>query len=124
MADPVTDPVAEHDARYGEEGAGPPEWARVRDRLARAGVAWFATTRRAWTHGHGTRSTEKDGLDLGAETRLTWGDARPKGFEPRRCCVTGSADTLGPPTTCQIASASSVNAAATRSAGRASTPRS
>ena len=32
MADPVTDPVAEHDARYGEEGAGPPEWARVRDR--------------------------------------------------------------------------------------------
>jgi len=25
MADPVTDPVAEHDARYGEEGAGPPE---------------------------------------------------------------------------------------------------
>jgi hypothetical protein len=26
MADPVTDPVAEHDARYGEEGAGPPEW--------------------------------------------------------------------------------------------------
>ena len=65
MADPVTDPVAEHDARYGEEGAGPPEWARVRDRLARAGVAWFTTTRRAWTHGHGTRSTEKDGLDLG-----------------------------------------------------------
>ena len=64
MADPVTDPVAEHDARYGEEGAGPPEWARVRDRLARAGVAWFTTTRRAWTHGHGTRSTEKDGLDL------------------------------------------------------------
>lgn len=90
----------------------------MRDRLARAGVAWFTTTRRAWTHGHGTRSTEKDGLDLGAETRLTWGDARPKGFEPRRCCVTGSADTLGPPTTCQIASASSVNAAATRSAGR------
>ena len=32
MADPVTDPVAEHDARYGEEGAGPPEWAQVRDR--------------------------------------------------------------------------------------------
>jgi hypothetical protein len=29
MADPVTDPVAEHDARYGEEDAGPPEWARV-----------------------------------------------------------------------------------------------
>lgn len=31
MADPVTDPVAEHDARYGEKGAGPPEpeWARV-----------------------------------------------------------------------------------------------
>ncbi|MGI5157507.1 hypothetical protein [Microbispora sp. CA-102843] len=25
MADPVTDPVAEHDARYGEEGAGPPD---------------------------------------------------------------------------------------------------
>jgi hypothetical protein len=45
MADPVTDPVAEHDARYGEEGAGPPEGARVRDRLARAGVAWFTTTR-------------------------------------------------------------------------------
>jgi len=41
----VTDPVAEHDARYGEEGAGPPEGARVRDRLARAGVAWFTTTR-------------------------------------------------------------------------------
>jgi hypothetical protein len=92
----MTDPVAESDARYGEEGAGPPEWARVRDRLARAGVAWFTTTRRAWTHGHGTRSTEKDGLDLGAETRLTWGDARPKGFEPWRCCVTGSAATLGP----------------------------
>ncbi len=72
MADPVTDPVAEHDARYGEEGAGPSEWARVRDRLARAGVAWFTTTRRACTHGHGTRSTEKDGFDLGAETRLTW----------------------------------------------------
>jgi hypothetical protein len=32
MTDPVTDPVAEHDARYGEEGAGPPEWAQVRDR--------------------------------------------------------------------------------------------
>ncbi|MEH1055980.1 hypothetical protein V6U89_12300 [Micromonospora sp. CPCC 206171] len=47
MADPATDPVAEHDARYGEEGAGPPEWARVRDRLARAGVAWFTPTRRA-----------------------------------------------------------------------------
>ncbi|MEV6980410.1 hypothetical protein AB0M95_04005 [Sphaerisporangium sp. NPDC051017] len=46
MADPVTDPVAEHDARYGEEGAGPPEWAWVRDRLARAGVAWFTTMRR------------------------------------------------------------------------------
>jgi hypothetical protein len=28
MADPVTDPVAEHDARYGEEGAAPPNWAR------------------------------------------------------------------------------------------------
>jgi hypothetical protein len=28
----LTDPVAEHDARYGEEGAGPPEWPRVRDR--------------------------------------------------------------------------------------------
>jgi general stress protein 26 len=41
----VTDPVAEHDARYGEEGAGPPEWSRVRDRMARAGVAWFTTTR-------------------------------------------------------------------------------
>jgi len=24
--------VAEHDARYGEEGAGPPDWAPVRDR--------------------------------------------------------------------------------------------
>jgi hypothetical protein len=34
MADPVTDPVAEHNVRYGEEGAGPPEGARVRDRLA------------------------------------------------------------------------------------------
>jgi hypothetical protein len=95
MADPVPDPVAEHafnavaeprrrqildllagrDARYGEDGAGPPEWARVRDRPARAGVAWFTTTRRVWTHGHGTRSTEKNGLDLGAETRLTWGHA-------------------------------------------------
>jgi hypothetical protein len=32
MADPVTDPVAEHDARSGEDGAGPPEWAHVRDR--------------------------------------------------------------------------------------------
>jgi hypothetical protein len=64
MADPVTDPVAGHDARYGEEGAGPPQWARVRDRLARAGVAWFTTTRRAWTHGHGTRSTERMGLIL------------------------------------------------------------
>ena len=45
MADPVTDPVAEHDARYGEEGAGPPQRARARDRLARAGVAWFTMTR-------------------------------------------------------------------------------
>jgi transcriptional regulator with XRE-family HTH domain len=72
MADPVTDPVAEHDARYGEEGAGarPPGACRV---------AWFTTTRRAWTRRHGTRSTEKDGLDLGAETRLTWG--------PRRCAA-------------------------------------
>lgn len=68
----------------------------MRDRLARAGVAWFTTTRRPWTHGHGTRSTEKDGLDLGAETRLTWGDEHPKGFEPRRCRVTGSADTPRP----------------------------
>lgn len=124
MAGPVTDPVAEHDARYGEEGAGPPEWARVRDRLARAVGAWLTTARRASTHGHGTRSTEKDGLDLGVETRATWGDARPKGFAPLRCCVTGSAETPGPPATCQIASASSVNAEATRSAGRASTPRS
>ncbi|GII28490.1 hypothetical protein Pmi06nite_19320 [Planotetraspora mira] len=47
----------------------------MRDRLARAGVAWFTMTRRSWTHGHGTRSIEKDWLDLGAETRLTWGDA-------------------------------------------------
>jgi hypothetical protein len=78
MADPVTDPVAEHDARYGEDGAGPPEWARVRDRLARAGVAWFTTTRRAWTHGHGTRSTEKDGLDLGAETPAHLGRCAPE----------------------------------------------
>jgi hypothetical protein len=44
VPDPAPDPVAEHDARYGEEGAGPPEWARVRDRLARARVAWFTTT--------------------------------------------------------------------------------
>jgi hypothetical protein len=29
MADPVTDPAAEDDARYGEEGAGPPEWAGI-----------------------------------------------------------------------------------------------
>jgi hypothetical protein len=33
MADPVTDPVAEHDARYAEEDAGPPEWAEARDTL-------------------------------------------------------------------------------------------
>jgi len=26
------DPLAEHDARYGEEAAGPPDWAPVRDR--------------------------------------------------------------------------------------------
>jgi len=71
----ILDLLAGRDARYGEDGAGPPEWAWVRDRPARAGVARFTTTRRAWTHGHGTRSTEKNGLDLGAETRLTWGDA-------------------------------------------------
>ena len=41
------------------------------------------------------------------------------------CCVAGSADTLSRPDTVrQIAWASSVNAAATRSAGRASSPRS
>jgi hypothetical protein len=46
MADPVTDPVAEHDARYGEEGAGPPEWARVRDRWhvpGRLVLAWLSS---------------------------------------------------------------------------------
>jgi hypothetical protein len=37
MADPVTDPVAEHDARYGEEGAGPPEWGAGAGPLARPG---------------------------------------------------------------------------------------
>jgi hypothetical protein len=67
MADPVTDPVAEHDARYGEEGAGPPEWARARDRLARAGIAWFTTTRRAWTHEHGTSPPKR--MDLILEPR-------------------------------------------------------
>ncbi|MFE8989963.1 hypothetical protein ACFYMI_19435 [Streptomyces collinus] len=59
MADPVTDPVAEHDARYDEEGAGPPEWARLRDRLARAGGRRFTTTRRTWPHGHGTGFTKR-----------------------------------------------------------------
>ena len=50
MADPVTDPVAEHDARYGEEGAGPPEWARVRDRWQVPGrlvLAWLFSERHA-----------------------------------------------------------------------------
>ncbi|MEV3967402.1 hypothetical protein AB0K68_04560 [Streptomyces sp. NPDC050698] len=40
MADPATDPVSEHDARYEDEGMGPLEWARVRDRLARARGTW------------------------------------------------------------------------------------
>jgi hypothetical protein len=45
MADPVTDPVAEHDARYGEEGAGVPRSGRGRAtawRVPRV-IAWAAT---------------------------------------------------------------------------------
>jgi hypothetical protein len=86
MANPVTDLVAEHDARYGEEGAG--AW-RVPGSLGSRRRGGYGRTGTA-------RGTKKDGTDLGAEARLTWGDARPKGFEPRRCCVTGSADRLGP----------------------------
>ncbi|MER5907530.1 hypothetical protein ABT150_47090 [Streptomyces mirabilis] len=46
MADPVTDLVAEHDARYEEEGAVPPEWARVHDRLVHDGAAGMAARAR------------------------------------------------------------------------------
>jgi hypothetical protein len=45
-------------------------------------------------------------------------------FVNRRCCVAGSADALSAAGQCQIAWASSVSAASTREAGRASTPRS
>ncbi|HEY4397205.1 MAG TPA: pyridoxamine 5'-phosphate oxidase family protein [Acidimicrobiia bacterium] len=41
----TTDPVAEFDARYSDEGATPPTWDEARTRLANAELYWVTTVR-------------------------------------------------------------------------------
>jgi hypothetical protein len=52
MAGPLTDPVGEHDA-YGQEGAGPLECARVRDRLVHDDAAGMEARARHEVHRKG-----------------------------------------------------------------------